>query len=70
MLTRTVSEKDARHEEDVGINPKTRNKGLLLAYHVIKELEGYNLSNIIRKKSADLDQERERRQISLNKNAK
>ena len=47
----SLSAKDAKSEEDVGINPQTRNKGVLLAYQAIRELEGYNLSNIFRKRS-------------------
>ena len=50
-LIRTLLVQDTRSNEDGGIEPQNLNRGILLAYKAIWELEGYNLSDIIRKNS-------------------
>ena len=41
-------DQDVRSKEDRGIpNPQTHNRGILLAYKAVQELEEYDISNII-----------------------
>ena len=45
VFIRNLLAKDSRSEEDWGIKPQTRNKGVLLAYRSIQKPGEYNLSN-------------------------
>ena len=48
--------KEKRRKEDGFIKPQTNTQCVFLAYQASKELRGYDISNIIRKKSvSDLD---------------